>query len=99
MICKSYVFTCEYSSISFISRVSFCNLCRHDLIPSLFELLRKLTKVDAVVINEAASTKHVESFHVSYVQQLVLEVLEKIVNSTQAEDDKVRFYLCFTQAD
>lgn len=63
----------------------------HDLIPSLFGSLRKLTRMSAVgdkANTQAVSTKHVEGFHVSYVQQLVLEVLEKIVNSTQAGVEK-----------
>lgn len=61
----------------------------HELIPSLFGSLRKLTKIDAVRDEHGADTinlertKEAESLHVSYVQQLVLEVIEKIAKCTQ----------------
>eukprot|EP00250_Pteridium_aquilinum_P014753 c22180_g1_i1 orf=112-6567(+) len=57
----------------------------HSLIPKLFVSLRNYTKLYA---KNYESTKQVEGFHVSYVQQLLLEVLEKIVNSTQVGDGK-----------
>ncbi|KAI5081132.1 hypothetical protein GOP47_0004315 [Adiantum capillus-veneris] len=67
---------------------------RHNLIPCLFECLRTSIKLSANVDKmkvQSATLKiplQYEGIHVSYIQQLVLEVLENILNSAAAGAEK-----------